>query len=219
MGKRLHRLASCETFLPFPFAIPCYLSQGPSVKRCGRQCWTCRHDPVCICSTSSLPWRLHSPPSSLTASPKPVDSAGVPKGQLPGHYPGVIHALCCLETPVNEESLMSGQGQGVPLSCLKGAIQLSTGQEGLDVLRAPRSAFTFHCFCDGSGVMQCVLDQALPTCICRQLSTMSNFHSSENMETLVLVYFTWQCQKKKKEGRRRHSPFMTSRPGFFVCLF
>lgn len=153
VGKRLRHLASCETFLPFPFAVPCYLSQGPSVKRCGRQCWACRHDPVCICSTSSLPWRLHSPPSSLTASPKPVDSAGVPKGQLPGHYPGVIHALCCLETPVNEESLMSGQGQGVPLSCLKGAIQLSTGQEGQDVLRAPRSAFTFHCFCDGSGVM------------------------------------------------------------------
>lgn len=123
---------------------------------------------------------------------------------------------------MNEESLMSGQGQGVPLSCLKEAAQLSTGQKGQSVLRGPRSAFTFHCFCDGSGVIQCVLDQALPTCICRQLSTTSNYHSSENMETLVLVYFYLVVSEKKRGGGggRRHSLYdLKARFVLFVCLF
>ena len=44
-----------------------------------------------------------------------------------------------------------------------------------------------------------MLDQALPTYICRQLSTMSNFHSSENMETLVLVYFYLVVSERKKK--------------------
>lgn len=66
--------------------------------------------------------------------------------------------------------------------------------------------------------MQCVLDQARPTCICRQLSTTSNFHSSENMETLALVYF-YLVVSEKKGGEEKAFSFYDLKARFFVCLF